>query len=59
MVVLMRHCEKSTVTEHCAYDGYERSVYLMRCGRSSLSIEMGALAHAQIVSRGPNATNGQ
>lgn len=27
-VVLMRHCEKGTVTEHCAYQGYERSVYL-------------------------------
>jgi hypothetical protein len=27
-VVLIRHCEKGTVIEHCAYQGYERSVYL-------------------------------
>jgi hypothetical protein len=27
-VVILRHCEKGTITEHCAYTGYERSVYL-------------------------------
>ena len=27
-VVLIRHCEKELIAEHCAYNGYERSVYL-------------------------------
>jgi hypothetical protein len=27
-VLLVRHCEKGFVREHCAYIGYERSVYL-------------------------------
>mmetsp|Transcript_7832 Transcript_7832/g.16332 ORF Transcript_7832/g.16332 Transcript_7832/m.16332 type:complete len:386 (-) Transcript_7832:203-1360(-) len=27
-IILVRHCEKATVREHCAYVGYERSVYL-------------------------------
>lgn len=27
-VIILRHCEKGRVTEHCAYDGFERSVYL-------------------------------
>jgi hypothetical protein len=27
-VMLIRHCEKGTVTEHCAVSGFERSVYL-------------------------------
>ena len=27
-IVLIRHCEKGSVAEHCAYSGYERSVYL-------------------------------
>jgi hypothetical protein len=27
-IVLIRHCEKGSVIEHCAYQGYERSVYL-------------------------------
>lgn len=27
-VLLLRHCEKGSVAEHCAYDGFERSVYL-------------------------------
>lgn len=27
-ILLLRHCEKSTVAEHCAYDGFERSYYL-------------------------------
>jgi hypothetical protein len=27
-VILLRHCEKMDIREHCAYTGYERSVYL-------------------------------
>jgi hypothetical protein len=27
-VILVRHCEKGSVREHCSYPGYERSVYL-------------------------------
>ena len=27
-VVIIRHCEKEFIAEHCAYNGYERSVYL-------------------------------
>lgn len=27
-VLILRHCEKETVAEHCAYDGFERSFYL-------------------------------
>jgi hypothetical protein len=27
-VVIVRHCEKEHIREHCAYIGYERSVYL-------------------------------
>jgi hypothetical protein len=27
-IVLIRHCEKGSVAEHCAFTGYERSVYL-------------------------------
>jgi hypothetical protein len=27
-VLILRHCEKSDVAEHCAYDGFERSFYL-------------------------------
>jgi hypothetical protein len=27
-IVLIRHCEKGSVAEHCAFSGYERSVYL-------------------------------
>jgi hypothetical protein len=27
-ILLLRHCEKSAVAEHCAYDGFERSYYL-------------------------------
>lgn len=27
-VMIVRHCEKSAVAEHCAYNGFERSVYL-------------------------------
>ena len=27
-VLIVRHCEKGSVREHCAYIGYERSVYL-------------------------------
>jgi len=27
-VVLLRHCEKGNIREHCNYQGYERSVYL-------------------------------
>jgi hypothetical protein len=27
-VVIVRHCEKGNIREHCAYTGYERSVYL-------------------------------
>lgn len=27
-VVIVRHCEKAHIREHCAYIGYERSVYL-------------------------------
>lgn len=27
-ILLLRHCEKGSVAEHCAYDGFERSVYL-------------------------------
>lgn len=27
-VVLVRHCEKKNIREHCDYTGYERSVYL-------------------------------
>jgi hypothetical protein len=27
-VILVRHCEKGSIREHCSYTGYERSVYL-------------------------------
>lgn len=27
-VVIIRHCEKGSIREHCSYAGYERSVYL-------------------------------
>lgn len=27
-VVIVRHCEKGSIREHCSYVGYERSVYL-------------------------------
>lgn len=27
-VIIMRHCEKGTIREHCNYMGYERSAYL-------------------------------
>ena len=27
-VMLLRHCEKGSIREHCNYQGYERSVYL-------------------------------
>lgn len=27
-VVIVRHCEKGSIREHCSYSGYERSVYL-------------------------------
>lgn len=27
-VIIVRHCEKGSIREHCAYIGYERSVYL-------------------------------
>ena len=27
-VVIIRHCEKGSIREHCSYMGYERSVYL-------------------------------
>jgi hypothetical protein len=27
-VIIVRHCEKGTIREHCSYPGYERSVYL-------------------------------
>lgn len=27
-VLIVRHCEKGSIREHCAYIGYERSVYL-------------------------------
>jgi len=27
-VIILRHCEKGTIKEHCAYEGFERSVYL-------------------------------
>lgn len=27
-VVIVRHCEKGSIREHCSYNGYERSVYL-------------------------------
>jgi hypothetical protein len=27
-VILVRHCEKGYIREHCSYPGYERSVYL-------------------------------
>jgi hypothetical protein len=27
-VIIVRHCEKTNIREHCSYAGYERSVYL-------------------------------
>ncbi|KAL7559106.1 hypothetical protein ACA910_017518 [Epithemia clementina (nom. ined.)] len=27
-IIILRHCEKGRIREHCAYVGYERSVYL-------------------------------
>jgi hypothetical protein len=27
-VVIIRHCEKGSIREHCSYPGFERSVYL-------------------------------
>ena len=27
-VIILRHCEKGAIKEHCAYEGFERSVYL-------------------------------
>jgi len=27
-VLILRHCEKGSIKEHCAYQGFERSVYL-------------------------------